>query len=134
MLEVACAIIVSNHKILCAQRGRNMKHPMKWEFPGGKLENYEKPEVCIAREIKEEFSISVKVINPLSPVFYPQGEEPSLKLYPFICTVISGVPIPMEHHQYQWLDINQLKELDWLEADIEIVRTLETNPGIINSI
>ncbi len=59
MLNVTCAIILFQNKILVTQRSESMKLPLKWEFPGGKLEPGESEEACIIREIKEELNLNI---------------------------------------------------------------------------
>ena len=58
-IDVTCAIISFNNKILVVQRSENMKLPLKWEFPGGKIENGESEKECIKREIKEKLNIKI---------------------------------------------------------------------------
>ena len=53
-------IIVDENKILIAQRSNQKDHPLKWEFPGGKIKVNENPIEALKREIKEELSIDVK--------------------------------------------------------------------------
>ncbi|MEO5946485.1 MAG: NUDIX domain-containing protein [Chitinophagaceae bacterium] len=66
MLSVVCAIIYVGNKILVTQRSQKMKLPLKWKFPGGKLEKDESEIKCIKREIKEELNIEIKIIKRLS--------------------------------------------------------------------
>ena len=63
MLKVTCAIIVKRGKILVVQNGSDSDHPLKWEFPGGKINKNETVEECISREIREELEIEIKVEN-----------------------------------------------------------------------
>lgn len=62
MILVTAAIIIKNNKVLIAQRKPYGYLANKWEFPGGKIENDESPESCLVRELKEEFSIDIKII------------------------------------------------------------------------
>ncbi len=65
MLQVTCAIIEKNGKILCAQRSEKMNLPLKWEFPGGKIEENESLEACLKREIREELEIETGLYEKL---------------------------------------------------------------------
>lgn len=65
-IDVTCAIIIKENKIFVAQRSEIMKLPLKWEFPGGKLEENESEIECIKREIKEEINIEIDVVKRLS--------------------------------------------------------------------
>lgn len=61
MITVTAAILAKDNKIFLARRKSESKHAGKWEFPGGKIEQDESAEQCLAREIKEEFSIDITV-------------------------------------------------------------------------
>ncbi|HEY4618440.1 MAG TPA: (deoxy)nucleoside triphosphate pyrophosphohydrolase [Flavobacterium sp.] len=120
MLKVTCAIIKVENKILVAQRSEKMKLPLKWEFPGGKLEDDEDEIECIKREIKEEINIDIEVLKRLSNSIYDYGSF-KINLIPFIATYISGEIILTEHKEYKLLDKSELLNLDWAEADLPIV-------------
>ncbi|WP_341832439.1 NUDIX domain-containing protein [Sphingobacterium thalpophilum] len=68
MLQVTCAIIEHANKILICQRSASMKLPLKWEFPGGKIETGESKEECLRREIKEELQIDISIHSALTMV------------------------------------------------------------------
>ncbi len=119
-LQVTCAIIVQEHKILCVQRSAQMKLSLKWEFPGGKLEDGEAEEECIVREIKEELGLEIRVTAKLEQVFHDYGSF-ALTLIPFIAEIVSGTLVLMEHADYRWLEVEELMMLDWAEADLPIV-------------
>ena len=70
MIEVCCAIITKDSKLLAVQRGIESNHPLKWEFPGGKIIFGETPEQCIIREIDEELSVNIELFSKLHPVEY----------------------------------------------------------------
>ena len=58
-ITVVCALIVRNDTVLCAQRSECMALPLKWEFPGGKLEDGEAAEVALKKEIMEALSVAI---------------------------------------------------------------------------
>ena len=120
MIKVTCAIILFNSKILVTQRSENMSLPLKWEFPGGKLEENESELECIKREIKEELNIEIDVVNQLSNSIFDYGTF-KINLIPFIVNYISGEILLLEHKDYRLLDKNELLNLDWADADIPIV-------------
>lgn len=121
MLQVCCAIIEKAGKTLAVQRSSNMSHPLKWEFPGGKILDNETPEECIKREIKEELNIDIVVLTQLEPAFHIYPER-SIKLIPFVCKTESE-PMLTEHKALRWLSQSELRNIDWLEADIDVVDT-----------
>ena len=120
MINVTCAIIYFGSKILVTQRSEKMKLPLKWEFPGGKLELGENIETCIKREIKEEINIEIDIIRKLTNNIHDYGEF-QVNLIPFIAKHISGDIFLTEHNSYKLLDPSELLNLDWAEADLPIV-------------
>ena len=121
MINVICAIIFFNNKILVAQRSEVMKLPLKWEFPGGKLEDGESEIDCIKREIKEEINIDIEVLEKLSNSIFDYGDF-KIILIPFISTYVTGEIILSEHKDYKLLDKTELLNLDWAEADLPILK------------
>lgn len=119
-LHVACAIIESAGRILAAKRSATMSHPLKWEFPGGKLHPGEAPEECLIREIREEMGVDILVGRPLRHVthVYPTA---TVTLYPFICSITSGEIVLHEHAEIIWLLQEELSKLDWAEADLPVI-------------
>jgi len=120
IINVTCAIILKNEKILVAQRNEKMKLPLKWEFPGGKLELNESEIDCIKREIKEEINIDIEVLQKLSNNIHDYGTF-KINLIPFFVHYISGEIKLAEHKDYRLLERSELLNLDWAEADLPIV-------------
>ncbi len=65
MIDVTCAIILRDGKILATQRSEKMNLPLKWEFPGGKIEQNETPGNCLQREIREELNLEIELLKKL---------------------------------------------------------------------
>lgn len=119
-ITVTCALIVRGNTLMAAQRSSTMRHPLKWEFPGGKMEPGENAVDCIRREIAEELGIGIRVMEAL-PVVHHSYPDLELDLLPFVCAWESGQLLLREHAQVRWLLPYQLDEPDWAEADIAVV-------------
>lgn len=123
-IEVTCALIMDGEQVLVTQRSEQMPHPLKWEFPGGKLNSGETPEACIVREIREELGIGISVWELLPTVKHSYGRD-LIKLIPFVCRWDDGEIRLAEHGSCRWVRLHDLETLDWLEADVEVVRLLK---------
>jgi 8-oxo-dGTP diphosphatase len=119
-INVTCAIIEFDNKIIVVQRSEKMKLPLKWEFPGGKTEDGESEEECIIREIKEELNLDIIVLKKLSTSVFDYPDI-AVALIPFIARQVGGVIKLKEHLQYKYLRKEELSNLDWAEADIPIL-------------
>jgi 8-oxo-dGTP diphosphatase len=119
-VAVTCAIILKESKILVVQRSETMKLPLKWEFPGGKIEKGEDEEDCIKREIREELNIEIELISRLTPSHFDYHNF-SIELIPFFANYLDGEIKLTEHKNFLLLKKEELTELDWAEADIPIL-------------
>lgn len=122
VLQVTCALIEEGGKVLVAQRSDMMDLPLKWEFPGGKVERGETEEDCIVRECREELNLVVKVVERMEPSHFMQPSGTTIVLIPFRCKRLSGVLELREHRAAQWLKVGSLNGLDWAPADLPIVK------------
>lgn len=125
VISVVCAIVIYSEKILAVQRGPKMSLPLKWEFPGGKIEENETEEDCIKREIREELNIEILLLKKLSSSYYDYPDF-SIELIPFVAQYLSGEIILKEHLSYQPLNLSELSNLDWAAADWPIVKELQS--------
>ncbi|WP_217179278.1 (deoxy)nucleoside triphosphate pyrophosphohydrolase [Gillisia limnaea] len=119
-MKVTCAIIEKEGKVLCAQRSEKMNLPLKWEFPGGKVEGGEDLATCLKREIKEELGVEIDVLKRLPSNFHIYSNL-KLELIPFRCSLQTFEIDLLEHAKVLWLPVEKLKDLDWAEADVPIV-------------
>lgn len=122
-LEVVAAVFINDNKVFCAQRANKGPLALKWEFPGGKIEENESKEDALKREIKEELLTDIKVDKFLMTVEH-QYETFHLTMHVFFCTVTNGELTLNEHVNSCWLNKEELLSLDWAEADIPIVNKL----------
>lgn len=122
MINVACAIIRNeDDRVLLVQRGKMTDHPLKWEFPGGKIKKGESGEECIIREIREELSMDIVICSRLGSVVHDYGHK-KVNLIPFICDTLDELPFLSEHNDYRWLDEEEILMTDLLDADILVAR------------
>ncbi len=119
-LHVACAIIEQDGAVLTAQRSATMSLPLKWEFPGGKIEAGETAEECLIRELREELGVSVFIGSALSPATHSY-QDFTVTLYPFTCSLTGGTVTMHEHHALKWVEPQQMPELDWAAADLPVI-------------
>lgn len=129
MLKVTCAIIVHQGKILATQRGADSDHPFQWEFPGGKIDSGETAEESIIREIWEELEIKIRILKKMQSVKWDYGFK-KIELIPFLCLIESGKINLTEHHNLTWTELNFLNDLDFSDADRELI-TLQANRNIL---
>lgn len=126
MLVVA-AVIVRDGRVLACQRSRSGKFPMKWEFPGGKVQSGESPEAALVRELREELAIDVSVGVEIHRTKHKYPEMPSaIELIFFAATIESGEIDNRVFEAISWVTPQKLPEMDFLEADRELIAKLAT--------
>jgi len=98
------------------------KHAGLWEFPGGKVDTGEGPEEALVREIQEELSATVSVVEELAG---PWSISDELELRLFLCVVVSGdLTTGDSHDQMEWIAADDLEDRDWLESDRAAFNTI----------
>lgn len=118
---VACALIEKEGRILLAQRKEGMKLGLKWEFPGGKLEEGESVEECIVREIKEELNLDIAVLYRMKENYHSY-EYAGIHLFPCVCVVTGGELLLRDHAEVRWITPEEIFSYDLAEADIPVAR------------
>lgn len=121
-IEVVAAVIYDGGNYLATQRGYG-EFRGKWEFPGGKIKDGESHEKALKREILEELDIEIELGDFITTVDYDYPEF-HLTMHTYLAFIKSGEIDLKEHLQLKWMSKEQLRSLDWLEADIEIVDKL----------
>ena len=122
-IHVVAAIIRCGDEIFATQRGYG-DYKDWWEFPGGKIEVGETPEEALIREIKEELSVDISVDKFIMTVEYDYPEF-HLVMDCFWCSIAGGELQLLEHEAAKWLPLNDLKQVNWLPADIKVIEAIE---------
>ena len=118
-IRVAAALILDNGRVFATQRGYGAYKDW-WEFPGGKIEPGETPEEALKREIREELAAEIEVGDFLTTVEYDYPEF-HLSMDCFWCRVLEGELKLLEHEAAKWLPLDDLLQVKWLPADLEVI-------------
>jgi 8-oxo-dGTP diphosphatase len=124
MKRVVAALIWQNGRILICQRTRHQPMPLKWEFPGGKIEEGEQPRDALRRELDEELGIGAEIGNEVARIRheYPNGNSVELRF--FDVRAYSGELENRIFREIVWAVPADLAGYDFLEADRTLVRDL----------
>ncbi|MBQ9909369.1 MAG: (deoxy)nucleoside triphosphate pyrophosphohydrolase [Treponema sp.] len=127
-INVVAAVIIrtdsdGTKEVFATQRGYG-EYKDWWEFPGGKIEEGESPEIALKREIREELATEISVGDYIDTIEfdYPTFH---LSMRCYECTVISGKLELLEHENACWLTRESLRSVKWLPADITILDKVE---------
>ena len=122
-VEVVAALVIKDDRVL-ATRCAPHKQGGGWEFPGGKLEPGELPQDAVVRELAEELDVCVEAGELLCTV---EWDYPTfhLRMHCLECRLISGTIRLREHADARWLSVEELRSVDWLPADVEVLAALE---------
>jgi 8-oxo-dGTP diphosphatase len=124
MKRVVAGLIVKDGKLLVCQRTRHQTMPLKWEFPGGKIEEGEQPRDALRRELEEELGIIATIGDELARIQheYPNGGMVELRF--FIVRDYKGELENRIFRDIQWAEPKDLRQFDFLEADLTLVNDL----------
>lgn len=123
-MEVVAALIYRGDLLLVCQRSENGSFPLKWEFPGGKVEKGEQHLTALRRELREELGIEVRAATEFlrHKHCYPNGAEVELLFYRVVD--YSGAVVNRVFRQILWVEIQRLNELDFLDGDLPLIEKL----------
>jgi 8-oxo-dGTP diphosphatase len=123
LILVVAAIIKKQNKYLIAKRASHMAHGGRWEFPGGKSEEGESPEIALERELFEELNIKTQ-IGPYIMSVTHDYENFKIELMAYEATHLSGDFTLSEHDEIAWVTAAQMKAYHMSEADLSIINHL----------
>ena len=127
-IKVVAGLILQNNKLLICQRPNFKDHPLKWEFPGGKIKNDETNEEALIREINEELSINIINYEKLiSYNFNYKDLNKKVFIYFYLVNNFSGKVLNNFHKELKWIEIKDIREYDFLEGDLKIIDYISSN-------
>lgn len=121
---VVAAVIERGGRVLICQRRGGDSHPLKWEFPGGKVEPGEPPRAALERELEEELAIQARIGNRLERLTHAYPGRPAFRLLFYRVTRFKGEPVNRAFEQILWEEPAHLPHYDFVEADAGFVRRL----------
>ena len=121
MTTVVAAIIQRNGRILIGQRKDLGHHPLKWEFPGGKVEPGEAPDAALIRELQEELGIQARIDRELMRYEYQYPGRSRILLIFYRVLDFDGDPRNLDFDQIRWEQPELLRNYDFLEGDAQFV-------------
>jgi 8-oxo-dGTP diphosphatase len=124
MKKVVAALIVEDGRILACQRTRHQPMPLKWEFPGGKIEEGEQPRDALRRELEEELGIDATIGNEVARIQHRYSNGGAVELRFFEVRKYQGELENRIFREIRWVKQKELPELDFLDADRTLVRDL----------
>lgn len=124
---VICDSLQEKKKIFATARGYG-EFRGQWEFPGGKVEPGETPQRALAREIREELDVQIRVGELIEVVEY---DYPAfhLSMDCFWCEITGGELKLLEAEAARWLTRDALDDVQWLPADRLLLESLRRQMG-----
>jgi 8-oxo-dGTP diphosphatase len=123
MLQVVAAIIERDGTVLIGRRKPEQSHPLKWEFPGGKVEAGETPAQALSRELEEELAIQNAEGDEIARYEYRYpGRNPVLLIF-YRVHSFAGEPRNLIFHEICWAPRRELNRFDFLEGDRDFLRS-----------
>lgn len=119
-LQVVAAVIVRDGAVLACRRAPHKDAAGRWEFPGGKVEPGETPEAALARELREELGVQVRVGSLLD-----RSTTGTVDLAGYATALAGEAPVAStDHDALEWRSTDDLAGLDWADADRPLVAVL----------
>jgi len=124
MKRVVAALIQKDGKLLVCQRTRHQTMPLKWEFPGGKIEDGEQPRDALRRELEEELGVQARIGDEIARLRHEYPNRSMVDLRFFLVREYQGEIENRIFRDIQWAAPKDLPKFDFLEADLTLVRDL----------
>ncbi|MFO7907692.1 MAG: 8-oxo-dGTP diphosphatase MutT, partial [Pirellulaceae bacterium] len=124
---VAVGIVFKAEKILIDQRKPDGMLGGLWEFPGGRVEDDERGEEAVVREVKEELGVDVEVLTHLATVEH-QYTHFTVSLHAFVCRFVSGSPKAIGCDDWKWVTPGELSDYAFPRANGKLIEILLKSP------
>ena len=120
-VHVVAGVIFDNKKLLACQRPADKEAAGFWEFPGGKVEPGETLEQALTRELREELSLQVMVLDEMYRLEIDRPEKVLVLHFLWAFKRAGSEPIACENQQFRWLVPEAINSVEWLPSDQEFV-------------
>ncbi|HEX9142637.1 MAG TPA: (deoxy)nucleoside triphosphate pyrophosphohydrolase [Candidatus Binatia bacterium] len=127
-IEVVAGLIIRDGRVLICQRSAAAKFPLKWEFPGGKVEPGENPAEALRRELREELAIEVVESEEFARHVHDYNDMPPVELCFYRVLRYQGEMKNLIFQQVVWAEPQNLEQFDFLEGDLPLIKKL-TGPN-----
>ena len=124
MTTVVAGVIERGDRILIGQRKQRSAHPLKWEFPGGKVETGELPEDALLRELEEELAIRARIDREITRYQFQYPGRPEILLIFYRVEEFEGEPRNLDFERIEWVEKRRLTDFDFLEGDADFLKLL----------
>ena len=124
MKQVAAGLILRAGKLLICQRTKHQAMPLKWEFPGGKIEHGEQPTDALRRELEEELGIDAQVGDEIARIKHQYRNGGAVELRFFLVAEFRGELENRIFKDVRWVERNELPSYDFLDADLGLVQDI----------
>ena len=131
MKRVVAGLIVKDGRILVCQRTRHQTMPLKWEFPGGKIEEGEQPRNALHRELEEELGIDATIGDEVARIRHEYKNGNAVELRFFVVREYQGEMENRIFRDMQWATPAELPSFDFLDADLKLVSDLATGKLVL---
>ena len=118
-IDVVAAIIKSEDYYLLAKRNKDKYMGLKWEFPGGKVEQNETFKEALSREILEELNVNIQIHKKVAEERY-QDEEINIVLHYYMCSLIDNDIVLSEHEAIEWVKKQDFLKYEFVPGDGDI--------------
>lgn len=122
-IVVTAAILIRDGRILVSQRRKEARRGLKWEFPGGKVEEGETPEAALERELREELGVETRTGRIYDAKLFEYPDQKVLVLF-YFSGLLKGEPAPIDANAVEWVSPERLTDYDFAPADASVAAKL----------
>lgn len=123
--RISAGFLVKDRKVFVAQRNENNNTPLKWEFPGGKLNDEEQYDTALIREFLEEFQLKIDVVKEIGGAEVGLGNKVLIVMFFLIEGDSNNIKL-LQHKDSKFATLVELKSLDLCDADKSFIEKYES--------